>query len=241
MRPRSRRTAFICGAIRSSASFALTHDRLAIATDHAIEIWDLARGTRVDLAIEYAHPGFLDERLIATTDHGLWIEDHGRLVPVRVPATTFSTIVAGARLWVLAGESLYTLDRDHLVKTTGPTAAAVRIGSPTGDLWVNPIGRSDQRTFGRVDGKDLTRYSLDHAAADPRWTAEVAPVFQRVCAHCHLPGGDADVDLSTPAAWATERAEIMRRVLVTRTMPPAGTELSDADRTALAGWLGATR
>jgi mono/diheme cytochrome c family protein len=65
----------------------------------------------------------------------------------------------------------------------------------------------------------------------------VAPVFQRVCAHCHLPGGDAGLDLSTPAAWAAERIEIERRVLVTRTMPPAGTELPDADRDSLAGWL----
>ena len=106
------------------------------------------------------------------------------------------------------------------------TSAAL-IGSPPGDLWID-------------GGGELQRYSLDRATADPRWTAEIAPVFQRVCSHCHLPGGDAGIDLSTPATWASERAEIVRRVLVTRTMPPAGTELLDRDRLALAGWLGGT-
>ncbi|MGE5181480.1 MAG: c-type cytochrome, partial [Acidobacteriota bacterium] len=73
-------------------------------------------------------------------------------------------------------------------------------------------------------------------AADAAWQAQIAPVFQRVCAHCHLPGGEAGIDLSTAAAWASERAEIVRRVLETRTMPPAGTELTDADRAALEHW-----
>jgi mono/diheme cytochrome c family protein len=75
------------------------------------------------------------------------------------------------------------------------------------------------------------------SADDAAWQARVAPVFQRVCAHCHLPGGDAGVDLSTLAAWTADRAEITRRVLVDRTMPPAGNELPDADRDALAAWL----
>jgi hypothetical protein len=34
-----------------------------------------------------------------------------------------------------------------------------------------------------------------------------------------------------------ERSELIRRAIDTRTMPPAGTELDDADRHALASWL----
>ena len=89
-------------------------------------------------------------------------------------------------------------------------------------------------------GGDLVLAKIVIAAAptdDPQWRADVAPVFARVCAHCHLPGGDAGVDLSTPAAWTTERDELRRRLFETRTMPPAGTELTDAERAQLAHWL----
>jgi mono/diheme cytochrome c family protein len=89
-------------------------------------------------------------------------------------------------------------------------------------------------------GGDLVPARIVIAAAradDPQWRADVAPVFARVCAHCHLPGGDAGVDLSTPAAWTTERTELRRRLFETRTMPPAGTELTDAERAQLAHWL----
>jgi hypothetical protein len=70
-----------------------------------------------------------------------------------------------------------------------------------------------------------------------RWRAAVEPVVHRVCSRCRHPGGDGRVDLSTVAAWHVERGELIRRVVDTRTMPPAGTELEDADRRALAGWL----
>jgi mono/diheme cytochrome c family protein len=82
-----------------------------------------------------------------------------------------------------------------------------------------------------------TRYTLDMPSDDRAWHEAVEPIFQRVCASCHLPGGDADLDLSTPGAWAFRRAEIVQRVLVERTMPPAGTDITDAERKALDSWL----
>jgi len=72
---------------------------------------------------------------------------------------------------------------------------------------------------------------------DDTWTHDVAPIFQRVCAHCHLPGGDAGFDLSTATSWRDDRDELLRRVIDDRTMPPAGTQLSDVDRAVLARWL----
>ncbi len=77
------------------------------------------------------------------------------------------------------------------------------------------------------------------AADDPGWRADVAPVFARVCSHCHQPGGDAGVDLSTPAAWRAARGELRHRVLDTQTMPPAGTDLTATERAAVARWLAA--
>jgi mono/diheme cytochrome c family protein len=102
--------------------------------------------------------------------------------------------------------------------------AAHLFGARDGGIWI-------------ADGVRLAGHAVEPHAADPRWRADVEPVFQRVCAHCHLPGGSADLDLSTQAAWTAERGEIVRRVLVTRTMPPAGTELGETDRAALARWL----
>jgi mono/diheme cytochrome c family protein len=61
-------------------------------------------------------------------------------------------------------------------------------------------------------------------------------VYRRVCAKCHAPSGDA-IDLSTAAAWRDHRGDLRLRVVDTRTMPPAGTPISDADRQALATWL----
>lgn len=110
---------------------------------------------------------------------------------------------------------------------TDARAVGALFGSPGGSVWVAP-----------PHGGALAHYQIDVSAEDVAWNERVAPVFQRVCSHCHLPGGDAGIDLSTVAAWNAERAEIVRRVMVTRTMPPAGTELADGDRAALAGWLG---
>jgi len=104
------------------------------------------------------------------------------------------------------------------------TAHAALIGAPSGDVWLADAG--------------VKKLSLVHAVDDSRWRHEVQPVFARVCAHCHMPGGSADVDLSTAASWTAEHDELVRRVIATRTMPPAGTPLSDSDRAALAKWLG---
>jgi mono/diheme cytochrome c family protein len=126
---------------------------------------------------------------------------------------------------------LYVLDRGAFVRTNADPGAGSLYGSPSGDVWFNKIAGSDQRT-----GIALERYSLDRPE-DPRWQSEVAPVFERVCSHCHLPGGSADIDLSTPALWRDNRDELLRRVVVTRTMPPAGSDLTDAERAALEAWL----
>ena len=79
------------------------------------------------------------------------------------------------------------------------------------------------------------------AAGSRLWVASARgvelPIFERVCARCHRPGGDAGVDLSTAAAWRRERGELVHRVVETHTMPPAGITLDEPDRRVLAGWL----
>ena len=83
----------------------------------------------------------------------------------------------------------------------------------------------------------LVRLSVGRAADDPRWQAKLRAISQRVGAKCHRPGGSARVDLSARATWRTGRAVLVRRVVETRAMPPAGTSLEEAERLTLAGGL----
>ncbi len=209
-------------------ALAAARGRLAIANAATVEVWDLVHSTRVSYPFANARLAFVDaeldtSRLAVADAQRLYLERGGALHRVASPSPIRAVTAAGSRLWVLA-DRLYLLDRDHLVPTdasldSGAGKPELR-GSKSGDVW---LGQA--------------RYSLGRADDDPAWRAQVAPVFQRVCAHCHLPGGSADIDLSTAATWHAERDEIARRVIVTKTMPPAGTDLSDADRKALESWL----
>lgn len=127
-------------------------------------------------------------------------------------------------------------DLAHATRVRFPVVARA-VEFANGHLVVTAADRVWIETAGKLVPRPAEVVAARAAPADPLWQQQVAPVFQRVCAHCHLPGGEAGIDLSTPAAWATERDEIANRVMATRTMPPAGTDLSDADRAALAHWL----
>jgi len=212
-----------------TGELAVAHDRLAVATATSTELWDLAKGTRTTFAIA-GHPAFLDgggpePRLVVMQSDALWFARGGVLHRVRVPPQYIAT-VAGAQLWLRDGTQLFVMLDDRLERTDAHvTTNDALIGSPSGDVWLDARG-------------GVRKLSLAHIAVDPRWHSEVEPVFARVCAHCHLPGGSADVDLSTASTWTSEHDELVRRVIVTRTMPPAGTPFSESDRAALAGWLG---
>jgi hypothetical protein len=196
--------------------------------DH-LERWDLAHGTRVMYAIAPTGVAFLDAdsdhpRLVAATMDTLWVETDGKLVPHAMPNVPAALVARGTRAWLSSGlGQLWVLDGERVVPARSDAHRAVVLAaSTTGDAWV-------------TTERGLVRYS--RVATDSAWDSQVAPVFQRVCSHCHLPGGSADIDLSTVAAWRGNRAEIIRRVLVTRTMPPAGTDLGDGERRALETWL----
>ena len=213
---------------REDRRIAVAQDRIALASSHAVELWDLAGGQRKTFAVDAGRPAFLgadgkQSQLVVASPHGVWLETSGELQPVKV-ANVAAIAVAGAKLWLEVGKRLYLAHDLGAQDTTVASAGGEPLfGAPNGDVWVGAAG--------------LRRYALGTAKGDPMWAARIQPIFTRVCAHCHLPGGDAGVDLSTPAAWSAEHDEIVRRVLVTRTMPPAGTVLEDDDRTTLAQWL----
>jgi hypothetical protein len=216
--------------VKNNTAIAVAQDRVALANADSIDIWDLAANTKHSYTIGNGRPGFLDAdqksaRLVVTTKQGVWIEHGGTLRELGV-SDVAATAIAGQKLWLEIGKRLYILnDTTPLDTTVASAGGEPMFGAPNGDVWVGAHG--------------IRRYALGAATIDPSWRDKIQPVFEHVCAHCHLPGGDAGVDLSTAASWTSEHDELVDRVVKTKTMPPAGTEMSDADRATLADFLGA--
>jgi mono/diheme cytochrome c family protein len=201
---------------------AAGRDRVAIRRAGAVDVWDLA----AQRAVTYRVPGatgaaFVADALVIATRDALYREAGGALHRLAVPGLR-AIAPAGSRLWLVTARGPAWLAGDAVV----PVAAAADhlIGLDDGDAIASSATRTAVLGPARRDD-------------DPRWTAEVRPIVERVCLGCHGPGGRAGVDLSTAAAWRADRAELVRRVVTTRTMPPAGTALAEPDRRLLAAWL----
>ena len=175
-------------------------------------------------------------RLYAATRRGVYAADGSGALSLVFDAGhdgIHGLVASGDRVWFADRGELGIVDGDHVAETSGANLAsdAKLQASPTGDVWV-------------IGGGKLARFTLPGEALATRpapsssaWAMTIAPVFARSCAGCHQPNGVAGVDLSTEAAWATKRPLIKDRVLVSRTMPPQGHGLSDADRAAIHGWI----
>jgi mono/diheme cytochrome c family protein len=136
---------------------------------------------------------------------------------------------AGPRVWFADGDTLLSADETLAVAQGAPARPAPLAPAGDGSLWL-------------LDQRRPTRLVAARAsAAEERWLADVRPVFTRACAACHRPEGKSGVDLSTAAAWMDTREELRQRVLLRRTMPPAGRPISEDDRATIAAWLRALR
>jgi hypothetical protein len=193
-------------------------------------VWNLDAQTHASFHVpDIVAAGFADAgahgTLVVATRGGLFVERGGDLRKIAAPAELRALAIAGARVWIATANGVFLLDGDHFTRAGVVTADSDRLfGLASGDLVL-------------ATPATVTRLTLERTGDDPRWTTDVAPIFKRVCAKCHNPAGDSGVDLSSAAAWRTEHAELVHRVLETRTMPPAGTPLSDDDRKTLAAWL----
>ncbi|MEO7733496.1 MAG: cytochrome c [Kofleriaceae bacterium] len=213
----------------STGTVIAGRDRVAIRHDDQLEVWNLVDQTRTRyrvpgaIAAAFTGDAARDPLIVATRD-ALFIETASALRRLAVPGL-HALATAGSRLWIASARGVELFDGAVLVDTAVRAAATDQLfGLAGGDVIV---GATPQ----------LARLAIDRPADDPRWRAAVLPIFERVCARCHRPGGDAGVDLSTAAAWQRERAELVRRVVADHTMPPAGVTLDEADRRVLAGWL----
>ncbi|WP_437763847.1 cytochrome c [Sorangium sp. So ce281] len=165
--------------------------------------------------------------LLAATPAALYAEDGAGVLRLRfrARAALHGLAVSGDRAWFADGDELGVLEQAGARETRGarlPRAGRL-VGSPSGDVWLLASGAL--RRFAPADGDG------------PAW-GEIAPVFARACARCHLPRGEGGVDLSTPAAWASLREAIARRVVDERNMPPPGYALSEADRARIRAFVG---
>jgi hypothetical protein len=214
---------------RASAALAAGADRIAIRRGDTVEVWSLADQRRVAYAvpgaIAAAFTGDRADQLVVATPRALYVERAGQLRRIAAPAEILGLAAAGSRLWVATAGGIALLDAGALVPTAVHAAATDHLfGLAGGDLV--------------IAARDATaRLSVAANDDEVRWRTSVEPVVRRICSRCHHPGGSGRIDLSTVAAWHAERGELIRRVVDARTMPPAGTELDDADRRALTGWL----
>ena len=137
-------------------------------------------------------------------------------------------LTSGSHVWFAVGPELGVVDSDAVLRTTGLGLApnAQLIGAGSGDVWT------------LADGK-LLWFSADGSQGEEArsWGEKIGPIVSAHCNQCHLPGGAAGIDLSTYATWVSRRATLDQRVIVERSMPPLGFELTDANRDVIEEWV----
>jgi mono/diheme cytochrome c family protein len=202
----------------------------------AVTLFDTARFvTRT-----YALPGVTraamtsDGRLYAATSRAVYAgSPSGELLLVYDAErdTIHGLVASGDRVWFADGSELGLVEGDHVFETGGANIApdAKLASSPSRDVWV----------LGGGGLQRLTRAEPEQAAT-MTWSLTLGPIFARDCATCHLPDGVSGTDLSSAAAWQSERAAIDERVVVRRSMPPEGHPIPEADRDAIRAWAEAT-
>jgi hypothetical protein len=204
----------------------------AVSRD-ALTLFDTARFvTRT-----YALPGVTraaltsDGRLYAATSRAVYAGSPAGelwLVYDAEGDTIHGLVASGDRVWFTDGAELGLVEGDHVFETSGANIAsdAKLASSPSRDVWV----------LGGGGLQRLTRAEPEQAAT-MAWSLTLRPIFARDCATCHLPDGVSGTDLSTAAAWQSERSAIDERVVVQRSMPPEGHPIPEADRDAIRAWV----
>jgi mono/diheme cytochrome c family protein len=177
-------------------------------------------------------------RLVAATAEGLYQQSEGEdRVLKKIYQTTGTPIrmLTGAPtgVWVVIGDAAALLQGGMLkMGPQGMVPQGARLyGTPTGDVWA-------------LGGAKLVRLAQkgEGGADEDVWKKNVLPIFTRLCALCHLPGGSAGIDYSTYRSWANSRALMQKRVVDGKPspMPPAGAGMLTVDEmAALKEWLDA--
>ncbi len=172
-------------------------------------------------------------RVIVATSDALYRENQRQLVKVysSKEAPIRGLALSSGLVWVQVGDGLAILDEKEV--RVAPSASlpvdGKLLGSSSGDVWILSQGK-------------LSRYAEDTGGGAPedQWKATVQPVFTRLCSLCHMPGGSADLDLSTYKSWDTRRDLMMLRVVDGKPspMPPKGAgTLTQDELSAVRNWI----
>lgn len=218
--------------------------RLAAYDEAGVSLWDPQSGA----LRRFAQPGIVgvafapDGTLWAATAQMLFTEGTGDNRNALVPMHEFTppqavTSLSGARrgIWVGLGDTLALVrDGQLLVPEVSPMLPADTrlIGSTSGDVWTVAGGAGTLGRYGEASGggADLVI-----------WRQQLAPIFNRLCQACHLPGGSARIDLSTYSSWANLRTAISVRVVERKPtpMPPLSVGmLKPEELAAVQAWVG---
>jgi mono/diheme cytochrome c family protein len=215
------------------SSLAGTKGRVAVAGSGQVQVLDIAGEmlTSFDLP-DAAYVAFDPKgKLLAATTTALYQETGANeLSPIYEPASEsiHGLVACGSRVWLATGAELGVVEDGAVLRTNGLALAddGELVPSSTSDVWV-------------VAGGDLQRFSAEASQGDgaAEWDKDIGPIMSRSCGQCHLPNGPAGIDLSTYQNWISHRAAINQRVVVEHSMPPPGSDFSDADRKTIETWI----
>ncbi len=217
--------------VGNTTAFAAGGHRVAYTIDGRVYVRDIETlaGSTFDL------PGVdhlaIDETgaVVASVARAVYRDNGGTLELVRELSAPVKSIAAsGSAIWITAPSDLGRIFGGQLALTKGAnlTEGSRAYGSSSGDVWV-------------ADGKNLVRYRVadDGDPARVAWERDMQPIYGSICSACHAPGGSGQLVLSNYDAWVYKRKRIKERIVVALTMPPAGTTMSEENRTKIAGWL----
>ena len=212
-------------------SLAASDVRLAGVVNGRVRVFDTAATSFASFPIASAaeHVAFdAGGRLLVSTSREIYVENGASLSLRYKDANIHGLVNAGKRVWFAAGDELGTLEADVAYRSRGATLdiAAALVASASGDVWAMAGGEPQRFT---VDSGD--------AADEQKWQASMQPIFARVCSKCHLPGGDARIDMSSYAAWIAHVANIEDRVLVKQSMPQLERHCPTRIAQAIAAWI----
>ena len=151
------------------------------------------------------------DRLLALADGRLYAMDSGAtlraVTPPDVSIATMAATVDGA--WLAWPGTLAWFDGAAVARMSDARVGGAPhlFASSNGDAWLSEMSL-------------ISRFRRGAAADVGAWQATIAPVVGRTCVKCHTAGGVAGLELTTEAAWRTNKARIRERVIVRGDMPP---------------------
>jgi hypothetical protein len=205
--------------------FAAGGGRFAVSDVRGIRVFD-AQGSGASIALGGIRAIAIDSsgRLFAATVDTVYSGTGADLEAIAHPGQVHDVVSSAMRTWVLTDDALLAIDRTSTMQSALTVEAGAHlVPSSTGDVWV--LGTSGLRRYTIADGG---------VGGPELWQQTIAPIVDKSCSSCHLPDGSAHIDLSTYEAWLGRHDQIVQRVVVERTMPPAGGRpITDEDREAI--------